>query len=203
MRRIQGWTRDQIIAHNLRWDGTAVSIFLDTQHDRVMKARGIIEMILSEMGPGRYRIIEPGCSAGDIGGHFSTEHEVIGYDVVPAAVAATHERYPEMSVTQAIIEDIEPTACDILVLCEFLEHIDDPVAFVKAWMPLARFVVIGHPLVKDGWDPEEGHIWAYYPEDFAAWFPMGRHKLGEAWTFQMGYEMVIGWGELVDGHPVG
>jgi len=194
VRRIQGWTPEQIIAYNLRYDGTAVSIFADTQTERVNKARDIIRGLLPRI-PGPARIIEPGCSAGDISGWFTPAHIVTGYDVVPAAVAATRERYPKMAVIEAKIEDIEPAECDILVLCEFLEHIHDPVGLVKAWMPLAKFVIIGHPLVRDGWDPEEGHIWAYYPEDFEAWFSMGGHRLGEAWNFPMGYEMVIGWGE--------
>jgi hypothetical protein len=194
VRRIQGWTREQIIAYNLRYDGTAVTIFEDTQTGRVHKARDIISTLLTRC-PAPATIIEPGCSAGDISGPFSDDHDVLGYDVVPAAVAATRSRYPLMRVVECIAEDQEPLPCDILVLCEFLEHIHDPEAFVRAWMPLARFVVIGHPLVEDGWDPEEGHIWAYYPPDFDAWFPMGGHRLGEAWRFPMGYDMVIGWGE--------
>ena len=64
-------------------------------------------------------------------------------------------------------------------------------------MPLAKTVVIGHPLVGDGDDPEPGHLWGYTPEDFAAWFPMGDHVLDEAYTFEMGYPMVIGRGHRV------
>jgi hypothetical protein len=198
MRRIQGWTREQIIAYNLRYDGTAVSIFADTQTGRVNKAREIISTIMSRSSGKRMKIIEPGCSAGDISGFFSEDHDVLGYDVVPAAVAATRERYPKMEVIECIAEDQEPQSCDILVLCEFLEHIDDPVALVKTWMPLAQYVVIGHPLVEDGWDPEEGHIWAYYPSDYDAWWPMGGHRMVESWTFPMGYNMIIGWGERVE-----
>jgi hypothetical protein len=195
VRRIREWTKDQIITYNLRDGGTAVSIFEDTQRDRVHKARDIISTIMARSPGKRMEIIEPGCSAGDISGPFSIDHTVLGFDVVPAAVAATRARYPAMMVMECVAEDQVPTSCDILVLCEFLEHIDDPVAFVKAWTPLARYVVISHPLVRDGVDPEEGHIWAYYPEDFEAWFPLGGHKMVEAWTFQMGYEMAIGWGE--------
>lgn len=195
MRRLQRWTRDEIIAYNLRDGGTAVSIFEDTQRDRVHKAREIISTIVA-LSPGKaMRIIEPGCSAGDISGYFSADHDVLGFDVVPAAIAATRERYPLMNVKECIAEDQEPQECDILVMCEFLEHIDDPTAFVKAWMPLANYVVIGHPLVRDGHDPEVGHVWAYYPDDFMSWFTLGGHRITQAWTFSMGYEMIIGWGE--------
>lgn len=194
MRRIQGWTREQIIAYNLRYDGTAVSIFEDTQHDRVRRARELVAKILPQCPP-RAKIVEPGCSAGDISGWFSEDHDVEACDVVPAAVAATRERYPLVKVEQCLAEDWAPRECDILILCEFLEHIDDPVAFVQAWLPLAKFVIIGHPLVEDGWDPEEGHIWAYWEQDFVDWFTMGGHLLRELFTFPMGYHMVMGWGE--------
>lgn len=194
MRRIQGWTMDKIIAYNLRYDGTQVTIFADAQTDRVNRARAYVSTILERID-GRATIVEPGCSAGDIGGFFSEDHDVSGCDVVPAAVAATRARYPKMSVEQLTAEEWGARECDILILCEFLEHIHDPVTFVKEWLPLAKYVVIGHPLVQDGWDPEEGHIWAYYPDDFEAWFPMGGHTLREWQLFPMGYQMIMGWGE--------
>lgn len=194
MRRIQAWTQQQIIDYNLRDGGTAVTIFADAQTGRVEKAREIISTILE--GAEDALIVEPGCSSGDIAGWFTPDHRAIGYDVVPAAVAATRARWPWMDVTQATAEEIEPFPCDVLVLCEFLEHIDDPDDFVKKWLPMAKNVVIGHPLVMDGHDPEQGHVWAYYPEDFEAWFPMGGHVMQEAWTFPMGpYLMIIGWGK--------
>jgi len=47
MRRIQGWTREQIIAYNLRYDGTAVSIFADTQYDWTLADYGIMQVPFS------------------------------------------------------------------------------------------------------------------------------------------------------------
>jgi hypothetical protein len=196
MRRLHPeWGFDEIIQYNLRDNGTAVSIFAESQTDRVMKAREIIRTILGELGKERARIVEPACSAGDISGFFSTDHDVFACDVVPYAVQLSRERYPDMDVRHSAAEDLTPEPCDILVMCEFLEHIVDPIGFVEAWMPLAQYAVIGHPLVRDGWDPEEGHLWAYYPEDFDAWFTRGGHTMRQAWTFPMGYEMVIGWGK--------
>jgi hypothetical protein len=193
MKRLNKMTYEEIIDYNLRDGGTAVTIFADTQGQRVGLARKLIENILAE-DPGRKLIYEPGCSAGDISGFFSKEHEVIGFDVSPAAVAATRSRYPEMQVSEARIEEATPVPCDILVLCEFMEHVIDPIGLAKAWIPLAKHVVIGHPLVGDGTDPERGHVWAYDVQDFMDWFELGGHTMVEAWEFPMGYRMAIGRG---------
>jgi hypothetical protein len=190
-------TFEEVIEYNLRDGGTAVTIFADAQTDRVNKARDIITKLLPEC-PERATIWELGCSAGDISGYFSEDHDCLGVDVVPAAVAACRERYPRLGVLLSPVEEIKPQPCDILVLCEFLEHVINPVKLVLDWLPLAKFVVIGHPLVRDKWDAEPGHLWAYREEDFENWFPLGGHKLGEAWTFGMyDLDMVIGWGKRI------
>ena len=194
MRRLNKMTYEDIIAYNLRDGGTAVTIFADAQTQRVDLARKLISNIIADE-PGRKLIIEPGCSAGDISGYFSQEHDVQGFDVSPAAVAATRERYPLMKVSEDVVENVTPVPCDILVLCEFMEHLADPIGLAKAWIPLAKHVVIGHPLVGDGMDPEQGHVWAYDVQDFVDWFVIGGHGLVEAWEFPMGYRMVIGRGK--------
>ena len=202
MRRIRNLSFDEIIEYNLREGGTEFTIFADAQTDRVNMARklvaGCLDIADAQNGwVGGRNIVELGCSAGDILGVFSDVHECYGYDVTPGAVKAARERYPKLTVIMAAVENVEPHECDVLILCEFLEHIVDPIELVKGWMPLAKTVVIGHPLVGDGDDPEPGHLWGYTPEDFAAWFPMGDHVLDEAYTFEMGYPMVIGRGHRV------
>jgi hypothetical protein len=204
MRRLSDWTYEDIIAYNLRDGGNEFTEFEHGQPERVRKAREIIgvigdEMLFGKRGPSQSHavIVEPGCSTGDISGYYSQwGHKVVGIDVTPGAAAMARQKWPRMEVVESAVEDIEPMDCDILVMCEFLEHIVDPVAFVKAWMPKARFSVIGHPLVGVGHDPEPGHLWAYEPGDFEAWFAMGGHVMREAWTFEMaGYQMAIGYGE--------
>lgn len=116
---------------------------------------------------------------------------------MPGAVAAAKRRYPDLTVIESRVEDVEPIDCDILVMCEFLEHIWEPVEFVKAWMPRARYVIISHPLVGDGNDPEVGHAWTYKREDFENWFPLGGHRKIKSDDFDMGYKMVIGVGEAI------
>lgn len=194
MRRQNQMSHEEVIAYNLRGGGNEFTVFEYSQPDRVLKARAIIAKLLERIEEPAI-IVEPGCSTGDISGFFAVDHVVTGIDVTPGAAAAARERWPRMTIIEAEVEAVEPIRCDILVLCEFMEHITDPVGFAKAWMPLAKYVVIGHPLVGDGGDPEPGHPWAYYDVDFANWFPMGGHELREAWEFPMGYRMVIGWGE--------
>lgn len=197
MRRQNPMSHEEVIAYNLRNGGQEFTVFEEAQNDRVMKARAIIARILDYDGRrGSKWIVEPGCSTGDISGPFAGGNTTVyGIDVTPGAAHAARQKWPNMVVYQKEVEELDPIPCDILVLCEFLEHITDPVGFVKKWVPLAKYVVIGHPIVGDGSDPEPGHPWAYYDEDFANWFPMGGHKLREAWEFPMGYRMVIGWGE--------
>jgi hypothetical protein len=193
MRRLSEMSYEDIIKYNLRGGGNEFTVFLDTQTSRVLKARELVESCLS-FSDKPATIIELGCSAGDIIGPFASTNFCTGYDVTPGAVKAAMERYSHLAVIETSVEDVAPLPCDVLILCEFLEHIVDPIGLVKAWMPLAKTVVIGHPLVGDGGDPEYGHLWAYEPKDFENWFPLGGHTMDEAYRFDMGYQMVIGRG---------
>lgn len=194
MRRLVQDTHDETIAYNLRDGGTAVTIFADHQTYRVEKAKLFVKSALSAL-PEMPKIVEPGCSAGDISGPFADRAQVIGIDVVPAAVKLARERYPKMMVIEGIADDMPPVECDILVLCEFLEHITDPVAFVRGWLPLAKFVVIGHPLNDPG-GAEPGHVWSYTYDDYLDWFRIGGHGVIETHLFSGPFpEMVMGIGQ--------
>ena len=193
MRRISTFTFEQVIEYNLRDGGTAVSIFEDTQTYRVGKARWFVDALLQNI-PGRAKIVEPGCSAGDISGWFSQENDVVGIDVVPAAVELSRKRYPNMTVIEARSEDVDPIECDVLVLCEFLEHISEPEEFVLRWLPKARYVLIGHPLNDPG-GIEPGHIWSYTIEDYRDWYAMSGFYEIETHLFSGPFpEMVMGIG---------
>ena len=198
MRRLKDWSRDQIIEYNLRGGGEEFTVFEEGQPARVEKAREIIRTILAQpaLAGKLATIVEPGCSTGDIAGYFAEQHNVIGIDVTPGACRVARQRWPEMAVLNGIAENEKPIPCDILVLCEFLEHIVDPVGFIESWAPHARYIVIGHPLVGNGYDNEPGHLWAYDDNDYRHWFELGGYEARTAWTFEMaGYLMIIGWGE--------
>lgn len=202
MRRLHpDWGTKEIIDYNLRpkpgsnEPGTAFSIFDNTQHYRVDLTRKAIAKIIATDPDRRWRIIEPACSAGDISGFFSADHDVWMCDVVPAAVAAARQRWPMATVEEGPVEEFEAIHSDILVMCEFLEHIVDPITFVQQWGPLARYMVISHPLVGDGYDPEKGHFWAYDILDFRHWFKIAGHDIIQEQPFRMGYHMILGVGE--------
>jgi len=185
---------DDAVVYNLRGDGQEFTIFGVVQSDRVGKAREIIEAVRQD-DPSARKIIELGCSTGDISGYFAQTCDVIGVDVVPGAVAEAKRRYPMGRWLEARVESLTPEHCDILVLCEFLEHVADPILLAREWMPLAKHVVIGHPVVGSGDDPEPGHLWAYDARDFDDWWRIGGHEMVRAYSFAMGpYQMVMGWG---------
>jgi hypothetical protein len=180
-----------MIAYNLRDGGTAVSIFADTQPYRIQKARAFIDTIVPHFAPPA-EIIELGCSAGDIAGWYSATHNAWGIDVSPAAVAQTRLRYPRMEVVEGVAETLEPRPCDILILCEFLEHIADPITLVKQWLPLAKCALIGHPL-NDSGGIEPGHMWSYTQDDYMQWLKLGGHVPIETHLFSGPFpEMIMG-----------
>lgn len=140
-------------------------------------------------------ITELGCGTCDISGSFSFRNDVYAYDCNPEALEIALDRFPLLKATGPIPE-AEP--CDILILCEFLEHIPDPLTLIKAWLPLAGEVVISHPLNGDLVRDLSGgeHQWSYNEEDFKRWFAIGGHEVIHQEIFQMGgYEIIIGRGK--------
>lgn len=194
MQRLWSRTRDEQIAYHLA-DGRAPEFDQSHPH-RIELARGLVD---KAVGVGQEQtIVELGCGAGDISGLFSTSgvHRVHGFDVVPAAREACARRWPLMQFTLGPVEDVVPFECDVLVLCEFLEHVDDPIAIARDWLPKARQVVIGHPLNEPDPPLETGHIWSYTTDDWENWFAIGGHVRQERIIFPMGPwpDMVIGRG---------
>lgn len=192
MKRLSAMTQEEILAYNLRGDGNEFTIFADSQPARVEKARALVASLLP---PAPATIVELGCSAGDICGWFSEDHDVMGIDAVPGAIKAAEERYPRMFARLDVVETVEPVRCDVLILCEFLEHIVDPIGLVERWGPLAHSMVVGHPLFDEpGIEP--GHLWSYDTEDFDHWFEIAGMTVTEAFTFSMGPfpRMIIGAG---------
>jgi 2-polyprenyl-3-methyl-5-hydroxy-6-metoxy-1,4-benzoquinol methylase len=176
-------------------DGRA-PIFDEGQPGRVEKAREYVDQLIADFG--RPVVIrELGCGAADISGRYAEANEVYGYDVVPMAETVALERFPAMQFRLGPIERVTPEPCDILVLCEVLEHIYDPVRLVNSWLPLAKSVIIGHPLNEPKPYVEAGHIWRYNDQDYMNWFHLGGHQLVEVTKFSMGPfpEMVIGYGK--------
>jgi len=196
MRRINEWNHEQIIDYNLRGGGNEFSIFEDTQTDRVRLTQAVIDILLLRLD-GPAVINEPGCSTGDISGPYAAEgHDVWACDVTPGAYQEAQKRYPRLKIDNVTAESVEPKHGDILVMCEFLEHIIDPVGFAGKWMPKSKYAIISHPVMEDGKDPEIGHLWAYYPQDYVNWFAWNNYHIMGTTRWNMGfYPMVLIWGE--------
>jgi trans-aconitate methyltransferase len=144
------------------------------------------------------RIVELGCGTMDISGPFSKAHTVYGVECNEEAVRIAAERWPDAHLN---VVSLQPESCDVLILCEFLEHIPDPLSLVKAWLPLAEQVVISHPLNGDLKEDLSGgeHQWSFDAADFERWFEIGGHKLIESEVFKMeGYDIILGRGQRVD-----
>ena len=189
------WSRsqkEQVDYHLRRNDAPE---FDKGQPGRIDLARFLVDKILKKDLTRRpLKFIELGCGAGDITGPYANEVEVHGYDVVPVARETYARRWPNATFHLGQVEEAEPQECDLLVMCEFLEHVDDPISIVQKWLPLAKWAIIGHPLYEPNPPYETGHIWSYTREDWYAWFEMAGHHVWERLEFPMGYydTMVIG-----------
>jgi hypothetical protein len=183
-------------------DGRAPMFDQTGQKGRILKARSLLNVALRWAGH-KAKIIELGCGAADISGPFAEKHDVLGVDVVLAAEQAAKYRFPHIRFLRERLERVEPVECDVLILCEVLEHIADPMAIVEKWLPLAGASIIGHPLSAPDEDPEEGHCWSFTQNDFTDWFVRGGHELKHQEIFEMTCykKMALGIGRRMDGVP--
>ncbi len=166
----------------------------DVQKDRIERSRKMVANCIPN--PSHDFMVELGCGTCDISGPFAVRNIVSAYDCNPEALITAIQRFPALAKVGPIPDQSEP--CDILILCEFLEHIPDPLSLVKAWLPLAEQVVISHPLNGDLTGDLSGgeHQWSFNESDFANWFSLGGHKLIEHEVFRMGgYQIILGRGE--------
>lgn len=177
-------------------DGRAPN-FTIGQASRVELAKWLIDRILRKNLTERpLTFVELGCGAGDITGPYA-EHRITvhGYDVTLGAERESRIRFPAMSFHLQAVEEVEPYACDLLVMTEFLEHVVDPLKIVSDWLPLAKWAIIGHPLNEPDPPIEPGHIWSYTLDDWNNWFRLGNHHIWERYLFPMS-----GWENMVLGH---
>jgi hypothetical protein len=183
-----------------------------TQSVRIAKSRALVALALqflrgTEQVLKPKRIIELGCGTADISGYFSWGHRVKGYEACPTHFPKTALRWPHMIVPegkdepdrgliQANIETLEPEACDILILCETLEHLGDPVGVCGKWLPLAKYAVISSPcrgdFVGEGRNAQQAdasggeHVWSFDPQDFKDFLRAGAHQVLKHEEFLMG-----------------
>ena len=158
------------------------------QDGRIAMARRAVFAAIATLANGPRTIVELGCGVLDITGPLSPIHEVIGVECSEKTALHAKKLYPAAVVRQSAIEDVEPFPCDVLVLCEVLEHLTDPMDLVKKWLPVARAVVISHPLdepVDSGLSGGD-HCWSFTENDLVYWFVEGGHEVRTVEKFQMG-----------------
>lgn len=158
------------------------------QEIRINKARRFLAMALVELGPGRKTIVELGCGVLDISGPHSSFHEVIGIECNEGCATKARELYPHAVVRYGTIEEVEPFKADVVVMCEILEHLEDPRALIQAWLPKCRAAVISHPLDEELNSSLSGgdHCWSFNENDLRGWYEIGGYNMRDGEKFQMG-----------------
>jgi hypothetical protein len=139
-------------------------------------------------------IVDLGVGSGDISGPFSKDHTVIGIDLTKDSVAVCRQRFPDIVNILSPLEDIGAIECDILVVCEVLEHLADPVPHFRRFADQAQAVVVGHPLNEPDPSVDHFHLWRYDIDDFNAWFSDHPIRDFEIFGLNPFPEMILGWG---------
>jgi SAM-dependent methyltransferase len=159
----------------------------------VTQSRKFIGKLLGEKinnGPShkRVNIIELGCGTGDISGFFSWGHSVKGYEASTKAALEAQRRFNWMDVEVCDIQTLPPEDCDLLIMCEILEHVDDPKALVKKWLPHAKFAVVSSPVDGDVQGDMSGgeHSWSFGPGELEGMLIEAGHTVLDATSVPTG-----------------
>jgi predicted TPR repeat methyltransferase len=174
------------------------------QRDRIIRAQVMVTEALSEylhtfpLRTNPLVVVELGCGTADISGPFTRRKcKVIGIDASQPALDKAKERFPDMTTCLKNVTEAEPIPSDVLIMCEFLEHMEDPLKLIKPWMVNANYAVISHPLNEpvDSLIAAGEHQWSFSEEDFENWFKFNGYELMQKEIFQMGlYTMILGVG---------
>lgn len=150
-------------------------------------------------------VLDPACGEGVSILAAHDMHPFVGHvgDISSANVETVRQRAPEgwgfhVGDAEQTIRDVGKV--DLIVLTEFLEHIEDPVGMLRLAREHARIVVCSSPEMRPGqieYNPE--HLWAFDGEGYkemlaeAGWSPYNKTHL----TFDRPVMLPLG-GEMVD-----
>lgn len=175
------------------------------QKSRIVRSREMVQHAIWDLS-GPVAIIEPGCGTSDVCGPLYVRGEVVvyGFDCNEACVREAKRRYPDCHYDCRTLDDFDdtkPWACpEIVVLCELLEHVTEPVRVAKSFLERSSASVISHPLdEKEGSSLSGGdHSWSLSMDDHRNFFKAGGHKIVESETFEQGgYRIVLSRGVRV------
>lgn len=200
-------TQFEGIKHHER-DPVRVYVDDSIQATRIQQTVGMAQRALATLGPGRHSVLELGCGTADISGQLSVDHEIIGIDCNPLSIAMANRRwlrgsdhdpyYAAREIPSPEAQDIIDAGGDLVILCELLEHMTDPIDLVERCLPNFKLCVISHPLDGDLRGDLSGgdHCWSLSREDFFNWFNVGGHSVEESREFSTGeYKIGLGWGK--------
>jgi len=133
-------------------------------------------------------VVELGANSCDISGYVSMGHQCHAWEVSPQCVQYIVRNFPWVELHIEDVEIATPMACDLLILCEILEHLVAPEELVKRWLPQARYAVISSPLRGDLEQDLSGgeHCWSFDETDFQNFVRIGGHEVIEQKAFAMG-----------------
>jgi 2-polyprenyl-3-methyl-5-hydroxy-6-metoxy-1,4-benzoquinol methylase len=151
---------------------------------RIIKSREYLEtaVCLAKIDhPGRpISIFEMGCGTMDITGPFSRRDDCVvkGCDCNQAALNVAKQRWPKVTTVLESLSSATDVRADVLVACEILEHLRDPIPIMQSLMHQCEYAVISHPIDQPltSQSARHGHhCWVYDMQDFAEWFSMNEY----------------------------
>lgn len=144
------------------------------------------------------KIVEVGCGTADISGFIAKENphwHATGIECHTGALLEASLRYGDyFTGIPAPIQPIgEGPSVSVVILCEVLEHLEDPLAVAASWLKRARASVISHPLDEPMGSQLSGgdHCWSLSRQDHVGFFEAGGHVLDETEEFDLGAYRII------------
>jgi SAM-dependent methyltransferase len=157
-------------------------------------ARAYLEDIARYRGAYGGRLLEIGCGLGD----FLSEAERHGYELTgvelsPSAVRTARARVPGAVVHCGILEDVAlpPASFDVCVLCDVIEHVRDPMSFVRTIRSLLKHdgvLYIATPSL-DSWSARMlGSNWMEYKPEHLSYF---NRNSAQSLLYRAGFQAVL------------
>lgn len=158
--------------------------------ERLAQARKSLDWILGRIqgqAPAHIckRVIELGCAMSDIAGPRSWGNKVVGYEANATAILKGKARYPYVDFREEDLQTAKVEECDVLILCEILEHIENPFQLCERWLPKAKYALVSVPIGASNGSAGE-HLWSFSLMDWKDFFTKGKHIILVESDFNLG-----------------